>query len=126
MLGTVDAPPVAESLPERYRQVLDRIADLEVAGHRLAADGVRRAAIRAYSGSWNERTALRLEGLATRAERLLATAPSADRSARRPAGIRAVITGPVRAARRLIGRGRSGRRPDAAVPAALTPERPAA
>ena len=56
----VDAPSVAEMLPESYRRVLDRVADLEIAGFRYEADLVRRDAIAAYSGRWNARTSTRL------------------------------------------------------------------
>jgi hypothetical protein len=69
-LSAVEAP-VSELLPETYRRVLDRIADLEAAGHRLEADLLRRDAIAAYSARWNERAARRLVRLAARAERVL-------------------------------------------------------
>jgi len=65
--------PVAETLPEQYRAVLDRVAELESSGQRRAADQVRRDAIRAYSRAWNVRTAKRLDTLAQRADRLLAS-----------------------------------------------------
>jgi hypothetical protein len=69
-------PSVAETLPDTYRLVLDRIADLETAGFRREADLVRSDAITAYSRRWNEGTARRLERLATRADRVrAATAP---------------------------------------------------
>ena len=64
--------PIAEWLPERYRNVLDRIADLEAAGRHADADRIRRDAIRAYSRSWTEKTATKLDVLAERAQRLLA------------------------------------------------------
>ncbi|HYL40986.1 MAG TPA: hypothetical protein VET90_06740, partial [Candidatus Binatus sp.] len=62
---------VAETLPERYRAVLDRVADLEAAGHRREADLVRAEATRAYSRRWNHKTAARLDRLADRAARVL-------------------------------------------------------
>ena len=71
MLVPMDAPSVAETLPETYRRVLDRVADLEAAGHRREADLVRSDAISAYSRRWNEGTAGRLDRLADRAERVL-------------------------------------------------------
>ena len=70
----MDHAPIAEWLPERYRQVLDRIADLEASGRHADADRIRRSAIRAYSRRWNERTAERLESLANEAARI-ATSP---------------------------------------------------
>jgi len=76
----VDHAPIAEWLPERYRNVLDRIADLEAAGRHPDADRIRRAAIREYSRRWNVRTAERLDRLAAEASRIVAspvTAPSA-------------------------------------------------
>jgi hypothetical protein len=87
MLPTMDVAPVSETLPETYRRVLDRVADLETAGYRREADLVRRDAIAAYSRRWNQRTATRLERLAERATRVVAgqdrarLAPSASRPA---------------------------------------------
>jgi hypothetical protein len=75
--SSVDHQPIAEWLPERYRNVLDRISDLEGAGRHADADRIRRSAIRAYSKRWNEGTAGRLDDLATQASQLLATAVSA-------------------------------------------------
>jgi hypothetical protein len=69
----VDHAPIAEWLPERYRNVLDRIADLEASGRHADGDRIRRAAIRAYSRRWNERTAQRLDDLAGEAIQLAAT-----------------------------------------------------
>jgi hypothetical protein len=77
----VDDHPVAEWLPERYRNVLDRISDLEASGRHLEADRVRRDAIRAYAKSWTPNTVRRLDSLAGKAEQLLRTAPA--RSPRR-------------------------------------------
>ena len=71
ILHAVDTAPVAERLPDSYRRVLDRVADLEAAGHRREADLVRGDAIAAYSRRWNERAARRLERLVERAERVL-------------------------------------------------------
>lgn len=73
ILPLVDHQPIAEWLPERYRNVLDRISDLEAGGRHAEADRIRRTAIRAYSRRWNDRTASRLDGLAGEAERILAT-----------------------------------------------------
>ncbi|HEX5450880.1 MAG TPA: hypothetical protein VFW86_00695 [Candidatus Limnocylindrales bacterium] len=71
----MDAQTVAETLPERYRAVLDRIADLEACGRRHDADEIRRQAIRAYSRAWTSRTARTLDSLAHRASTLAAAAP---------------------------------------------------
>ena len=68
----VAAPSVAETLPDTYRRVLDRVADLEAAGHRREADLIRGDATAAYSRTWNIRTSHRLDRLAARAERVLA------------------------------------------------------
>lgn len=67
----MDTMPVSEMLPETYRQVLDRVADLEAAGYRTEADLVRRDAITAYSRRWNLRTARRVDQLLEHAERVL-------------------------------------------------------
>jgi len=67
----MDTPSVAESLPELYRAVLDRVADLETAAHRTEASLVRHDAITAYSRRWNSQTARRLSELAERADRVL-------------------------------------------------------
>jgi hypothetical protein len=103
--------PIAEWLPERYRNVLDRIADLEASGRHLAADGVRRQAIRVYSRTWTRATARRLDDLAARAERLLAAPPERRRYR---AGFLALAASRVRTTR------------PARVETALTPERPPA
>jgi hypothetical protein len=118
-------PSVAEVLPEAYRRVLDRIADLEVAGFRCEADIVRRNAIRAYSRHWTERTVARLGGLAGRAERVLA---GRDRPRRPATGPRAAV------ADWMVLLWRRGRRPapatgtagGASSPSDMTPERPSA
>jgi len=79
ILPSVDHQPIAEWLPERYRNVLDRISDLEAGGRHREADRVRRAAIRAYSRRWNEGTAARLDRLAADAQRIIATPVRAPR-----------------------------------------------
>src|SRR5947199_220779 len=53
----VEEPLLAESLPELYRQVLDRVATLESNGLRDEAGLVRNDAIRIYSGAWTESAA---------------------------------------------------------------------
>ena len=63
-------PLVAESLPELYRQVLDRVAALEQHDLRDEAALVRNLAIRIYSGSWTETAQRRLRDLRIHAERV--------------------------------------------------------
>jgi hypothetical protein len=75
----VDHHAIAEWLPERYRNVLDRLADLEVAGRHDDADRIRRNAIRSYSKRWNAGTAKRLDHLADEALAILATPVTAPR-----------------------------------------------
>jgi hypothetical protein len=72
MLSGVEEPLVAESLPELYRQVLDRVAALEQHDLRDEAGLVRSQAIRIYSGSWTESAHRRLRDLRIHAERVLA------------------------------------------------------
>lgn len=88
---TVPYPPpdehaasVAEDLPELYRAILDRVAELERAGLRRDAGRVRAAATQVYSNAWDESARRMLLGLMARAERLLATPdPSRGWSLRR-------------------------------------------
>ncbi|HLX35905.1 MAG TPA: hypothetical protein VKR30_11775 [Candidatus Limnocylindrales bacterium] len=68
----MDEPLLAESLPELYRQVLDRVASLEAHDLRAEAALVRTDAIHIYSGAWTEGAARRLRGLRIHAERVLA------------------------------------------------------
>jgi hypothetical protein len=117
----VDTPPIAESFPERYRRVLDRISELEAAGRHHEGDDVRRDAIRAYSRRWNEQTARRLDSLADRAQRLLDTPPR-PRSGRR-SGVMTLALISVRAPRRAVARVRASQRTPAATPP-LTSKRP--
>jgi len=67
----VEEPLLAESLPELYRQVLDRVATLESNGMRDEAGLVRNDAIRIYSGAWTESAARRLRSLRIHAERVV-------------------------------------------------------
>jgi hypothetical protein len=126
MLVAMDAPSVAESLPETYRHVLDRIADLETAGFRREADLVRRDAITAYSKRWNQRCAVRLTNLATRADRVLAgrERPRMPRGSRRASlGIWFALA-PARARHRLARRRLARRR--TSDPGGMTMGHPAA
>ncbi|HKB27791.1 MAG TPA: hypothetical protein VKC59_02110 [Candidatus Limnocylindrales bacterium] len=65
-------PLIAESLPELYRQVLDRVAALEQHDMRDEAALVRTRAIRIYSGAWTETAQRRLRAVRIHAERVLA------------------------------------------------------
>jgi hypothetical protein len=122
MLANVDVAPVAESLPERYRRVLDRIAELERAGRHPEADRVRRDAIRAYSRRWNDQTAQRLDSLADRAQRMLVSRPKPR--AAHPSAVMTLALVSIRAPRRAVARLRPRR--SAAPATALTPEQPLA
>lgn len=79
-----DQPPddpavsVAEDVPELYRAILDRVADLERSGARREAGRIRLTATRVYSSAWDETARRLLVGLMARAERRLA-APEASR-----------------------------------------------
>ena len=64
-------PLLAESLPELYRQVLDRVAALEQHDLRDEAALVRTQAIGIYSGSWTESAQRRLRDLRIHAERVV-------------------------------------------------------
>jgi len=118
MLANVDGTPIAETFPERYRRVLDRIAELEAAGRHPEADRVRRDAIRAYSRRWNEQTARRLDSLAGQAQRLLDT-PAPRR--RRRSGVITLALISLRAPRRAVARDRASQRAPAST--ARPPER---
>jgi hypothetical protein len=65
------APSPAEDLPELYRTILDRVADLEAAGARLDAGRIRASATAAYSNAWDASAQRVLTGLLSRAERTL-------------------------------------------------------
>ena len=69
--SAVEGTSVAHGLPELYRAVLERVASLEHTGHRDEALIIRRAAVAAYSRAWDDAAVKRLEGLRTRAERVL-------------------------------------------------------
>ncbi len=102
----MDVEPVSETLPETYRRVLDRIADLEAAGYRREADLVRRDAIAAYSRQWDQRTSTRLDRLSERAERVLdgrERARTPRRSGRTTVAIWLALS-PARARTRLTAR----------------------
>jgi len=52
---TMEPNSAAEILPGLYRAVLDRVAQLELAGHRDAAGLMRSKGTRIYSRSWDDR-----------------------------------------------------------------------
>lgn len=63
---------LAEDLPELYRAILDRVAELERNGARREAGRIRVEATRAYSDAWDESARRQLTILMARAERGLA------------------------------------------------------
>jgi hypothetical protein len=63
------AVTLAEDLPEIYRAILDRVADLEHVGARRDAGRIRASATRVYSDAWNEPARRHLLGLLARAQR---------------------------------------------------------
>jgi hypothetical protein len=69
---TVPVEPVAtlaEDLPEIYRAILDRVADLERIGARSDAGRIRARATRAYSEAWDESARRQLLRLLANAQR---------------------------------------------------------
>lgn len=62
----------ADDLPGLYREILDRVAELEHIGERGHAGRIRMAATEAYSDAWNEIGRGRLLGLIERADRTIA------------------------------------------------------
>ena len=118
----MDDQPVAESLPDRYRRVLDRVADLEASGRHVDADRVRRDATRAYSRSWTWKTASRLDSLADSADRLLRSPAPARR--RRPSRVGVLALMALLASRRAVARVRAPR--PVPIPVEMTPGQPRA
>ena len=59
----------AEDLPALYRAILDRVAEMELAGDRDRAARLRSEATDAYSRAWDERARRRLEALLRRSDR---------------------------------------------------------
>ena len=68
---------VAEDLPELYREILGRVADLERIGARSEAARIRADATRAYSNSWDEGARKVLTNLLVKADRTAAPATRA-------------------------------------------------
>lgn len=65
-------PSLAEDLPELYRRILDRVAELERIGARREGGRVREAATRIYSEAWHETARRELTQLLGRADRAIA------------------------------------------------------
>lgn len=63
MLATMDPKSAAEELPELYRALLDRVAQLDAAGQRRFAYRVRGRATAIYSRAWDDRARRGLEAL---------------------------------------------------------------
>lgn len=59
----------AEEMPALYRAILDRVAELELAGLREEAARVRRDATATYSRAWDEGARRRLASLLRAADR---------------------------------------------------------
>ena len=73
----------AEVLPELYRAVLDRVAEIASSGQRPLANDVRAEAIRIYSRAWDERARRDLTALLRRHSAELETQPARRGSRRR-------------------------------------------
>jgi ribosomal protein S6 len=59
----MDPKTAAEELPELYRALLDRIAQIDATGHRRLAYRIREKATRIYSRAWDDRARRGLEEL---------------------------------------------------------------
>ena len=59
----MDPKTAAEELPELYRALLDRIAQIDAAGHRSLGYRIRAEATRIYSRAWDDRARRGLEEL---------------------------------------------------------------
>jgi hypothetical protein len=57
----MDPKSAAEELPALYRAVLDRIAQIDVAGQRSVGYRIRAEATRIYSRAWDDRARRGLE-----------------------------------------------------------------
>lgn len=65
------AATLAEDLPELYRAILERVAELERIGARAVAGRIRADATRAYSNAWDESARKLLSGLISRSDRII-------------------------------------------------------
>lgn len=63
MLRAMDEKSVAEELPALYRALLDRIAQIDAAGHRALGHRIRSQATQIYSRAWDDRARRGLEDL---------------------------------------------------------------
>jgi hypothetical protein len=77
----MDQKSVAEELPALYRALLDRIAQIDAAGHRAVGYRIRVQATQIYSRAWDDRARRGLEGLL----RQTAEKPAVRRAVRVPA-----------------------------------------
>jgi hypothetical protein len=59
----MDQKSASEELPALYRALLDRIAQIDAAGHREVGYRIRREATRIYSRAWDDRARRGLEDL---------------------------------------------------------------
>jgi hypothetical protein len=59
----MDPKTAAEELPELYRALLDRIAQIDAAGYRSLGYRIRTDATRIYSRAWDDRARRGLEEL---------------------------------------------------------------
>jgi hypothetical protein len=67
----MDGQSIAHDLPELYRAVLERVAQLERSGARREAAIIRSDAIAAYSVRWDDVAKKRMTALVARADRVL-------------------------------------------------------
>ena len=74
----------AETLPELYRAVLDRVAEIAASGRRPLANDIRAEAIRIYSRAWDDRARRQLEALLRRHAAEMEAQPAGRGSRRRP------------------------------------------
>jgi hypothetical protein len=66
-------PSLAEDLPELYRTILERVAELERIGARREGGRVREAATKVYSEAWHEAARRDLTQILARADRGIAS-----------------------------------------------------
>lgn len=59
----MDPKSASEELPALYRALLDRIAQIDAAGHRAVGYRIRAEATRIYSRAWDDRARRGLEAL---------------------------------------------------------------
>jgi hypothetical protein len=77
----MDQKSAAEELPSLYRALLDRIAQIDAAGHRAVGYRIRVQATQIYSRAWDDRARRGLENLL----RQSAEKPAVQRGVRAPA-----------------------------------------